>query len=231
MKSSSIRWVAWAAVLVVACNKPKPSPPPPADAGAAQVAAATARPRPAPAPGETPLDIEKSRLSLSMVKDKDQDNPVTATMRMRDGAVSIGAGTARLTVDLDSFESNIHVRNERVRGIFFETDAGPWDSAEVTIPKIPEDVLAAVRDKKRVSRAKLDGSVKLHGATAKLAMVIDAGFEDNGALWIKTSQPVEVKVSDFALGENLKKLSAACKHDSIDDVVRIDVALELVPPP
>ena len=198
--------------------------------GAGQAVSAVVRVRPAPGPGETPLDLDKSKLSLAMVKDNDPETPVTATVRMRDGAVSMGAGTARLTLDLDSFESNIHVRNERVRGIFFESATSGWDTAELSIARLPDDVLSAIRDKRRVSHAKMDGSVKLHGATIKLPLVIDAGLLETGALWVKSSQPVAVKVSDFGLSENLKKLATTCKHDSIDDVVKVDVSLEFMPP-
>lgn len=176
------------------------------------------------APGETRVDVGKSKLSLSMIKDRDLKSPVTATMGVRDGAVSLAAGTARLSIDLDTFDSAIPLRNERVRGIFFETSGVGWDTVELTVAKIPDDVLGMLRDKKRVS-ATLDADVKLHGKTVKMALPVDASYMGT-TLLVKSSRALEIKVSDFGLTDNLKHLSSICMHDSIDDVVKVDVALE-----
>jgi len=220
----SVWWClgAWAVGASLVACKPKPAPV--VDAGAAPVKKALGP----IAPGETRVDVEKSKLSLSIIKDRDTKSPVTATMGVRDGAIALGAGTARLSVDLDTFDSSIPLRNERVRGVFFETSGIGWDTAELTIAKLPDDVIAAVRDKKKVTGAKLDADLKIHGKTAKVALVVDA-FSMGGTLMVKSAQPVEVKVSDFGLTDNLKRLSSLCMHDSIDDVVKVDVSLEFPP--
>lgn len=213
-------WCAGAVIvgaMVVGCREKQVAAP---DAGAPIV-----KKGPGPtAPGETRVDVAKSKLSLSMIKDRDLKSPVTATMGVRDGAVSLDTGKARLSIDLDTFDSAIPLRNERVRGIFFETSGVGWDTVELSIAKIPDDVLATLRDKKRVS-ATLDADVKLHGKTVKIALPVDASYMGT-TLLVKSAQAVEIKVSDFGLTDNLKHLSSICMHDSIDDVVKVDVALE-----
>lgn len=193
------------------------------DAGKGAAAAKVVR---TAAAGEQLVDVDKSKLVLAMVKDRDVANPVKANVMLRDGAISLGAGTARMTIDLGTFDSQIPVRNERVRNFFFEVTATGWDTAALTIPKLPDAALAALRDHKGVTRVVVEGDLKLHGKTARVSMTLDAGYGSAGELWVRSTTPVEVKVSDFGLTDNLRRLSSICMHDSIDDVVKVDVALE-----
>jgi hypothetical protein len=61
-------------------------------------------------------------------------------------------------------------------------------------------------------------------------LTVDARYADDGRLTVKTSMPAQVKISDFALGDNLRRLSAICMHDSIDDVVLVEATLEFATP-
>ncbi len=181
------------------------------------------RPRVA-AVGELPVDIGQSKLALTMVKD--HVTPVSATLAFRDGAVSLdGASpTARLSVDLDSFSSDIAIRNERVRNIFFETSAIGWESAELVF-SLTKELVDRLRKDKKVTGVALEGDLKVHGHSSKLPVTIDAGYGDSGRIWVKSSTPVQVKVSDLDLVDNLRRLNAICMHDSIDDVVKVDVSI------
>jgi polyisoprenoid-binding protein YceI len=205
----------------VACHKGDGS----AGGDAGKGPAATKMVRTAAA-GEQLVDVEKSKLVFAMVKDRDVANPVKANVMLRDGALSLAAGSARMTIDLTTFDSQIPVRNERVRNFFFEVTATGWDTAALTIPKLPDAALAALRDRKSVTRAVVEGDLKLHGKTARVSMTLDAGYGSAGELWVRSAIPVEVKVSDFDLTDNLRRLSSICMHDSIDDIVKVDVALE-----
>jgi polyisoprenoid-binding protein YceI len=212
--------VALACVLTVpACGRSTSSAAP--DASRPKIVPA----RPPPAAGELPLDLAHSKVVVTIIKDRDLKAPVTGALALRDGAASLSGGSARLSIDLDTFDSGIPLRNERVRNIFFETSGVGWDTAELSIAKLPDAVLASMRDAKRVSGASLDGTLRLHGKTVPLTMIVDAGYTDAGALWVKTSVPAVVRISDVGLTPNLKRLSALCMHDSIDDDVKAEVDL------
>ena len=208
------------AMLAVGCTKPNAE----GTADAGRPADVAVHVRPAPAPGELPVDVQRSKITLAIIKDRDAKSPVIATLLLRDGAVRLGPGTARLTLDLDTFDSGIPLRNERVRGIVFETSGVGWDTAELTVEKIPDDALAALREKK-LFRTKLDATLKLHGHTAKLVLPVEASFASGGELWVKTSEPLVLKTSDFDLIANVKRLSQICMHDSVDDAVSVEVSL------
>lgn len=173
--------------------------------------------------GDLPLDLAQSKLHLVIVKD--HVTPVPATLSMRDGAVSLDGSPpkARLSVDLDTFDSEIAIRNERVRNILFETSAIGWESAELAFD-LPAELVTKLRAEKKLSAAKLEGSLKVHGTTSKLPVTIDAIY-DATKLTVKSTSPVEVKVSDLGLTDNLHRLNAICMHDGIDDVVKVDVSL------
>ncbi len=177
--------------------------------------------------GEIPLDLKESKLHLVIIKD--HVTPVPATLSMRDGAVALDGSPpkAHLSVDLDTFDSEIAIRNERVRNILFETSAIGWESAELAFD-LPADLIAKLRADKKITGAKLEGSLKVHGGTSKLPVTIDAGWE-GAKLWVKSVGPVDVKVSDLGLTDNLHRLNAICMHDGIDDVVKVDVSLVFTP--
>jgi hypothetical protein len=198
-----------------------------ADAGRTSAAARPPRPR-VVAQGEAPVDVERSKLSLAVIKDRDVTSPVVATVRLLDGALSLGTtpASARLSVNLDSFDSTIPLRNERVRGIFFETSAIGWETAELTVPSIPDDAVSALRARRPLAHVTLEGKLRVHGRTAPVSLVVDAGYADDGGLWVKTAAPAQVKISDLGLTDNLHRLSAICMHDSIDDVVTVTADLQ-----
>lgn len=199
--------------------------------GAPDAAPKAARVRVVP-PGDAPADLEKSRVTLAVIKDKDVAAPVVARLALRDGSVSLGApgGSARLLVDIDTFDSAMPIRNERVRNIFFESTGLGWDVAEVVVPSIGAGVLTTLKEKRRLEGATLEGTLKVHGKTVKVTMVVDASYGDDGRLTVKTAKPAEVRISELGLTDNLHRLSSICMHDSIDDVVKVEAAVEFAPP-
>ena len=217
--------VAFAALAAVSCHGPSAGSG--RDAGPPLATPRAVHPR-ISAPGEYPVDVEKSQLSLSVIKDRDTTSPVVATLRLRDGAVSLDGTppSARLSVDLDSFDSSIPLRNERVRGIFFETSALGWETAELTVPSIPADVVQTLRQRKIASHVTLDAKLQVHGQSEPLTLLVDAGYADDGRLWVKTASPAQVKISGVGLAGNLRRLSSICMHDSIDDIVNITASFE-----
>jgi hypothetical protein len=183
-------------------------------------------------PGDAPADLAQSRVQVSVIKDKDNKSPVVGRMKLADGAVAFSSASpsARLSIDIDSFDSDVPIRNERVRNIFFETSGVGWDTIEVTVPAIPPAVMKALHDARHVDQVKLDATLQVHGRKVPAALTVDASYSEDGRLTVKTSVPAQVKISDLALGDNLRRLSAICMHDSIDDVVLVDAVVQFAPP-
>jgi hypothetical protein len=199
------------------------------DAGAPPPKAAKVR---VVAPGDAPADLARSQVQVSVIKDKDSKSPVVGKLALSDGAVSLSSPTpsARISVDLDTFDSGVPIRNERVRNIFFETSGIGWDTMEIVVPAIPPAVVSALRSEHHAEQVKLDATLRVHGRTVMSVLTVDATYADDGRLTVKTSTPAQLKISDFALADNLHRLSAICMHDSIDDVVLVEATLEFAAP-
>jgi hypothetical protein len=223
--STTALWLA----LALGCSRGRPPPDGGApDAGHPAAASLPAPPpRPPARPGELLVDLEESRATVSVVKDRDTLHPVVSTVALRDGRIELDgpSPSARLVVDLLSYDSRIPLRNERLKKVFFETQIAGYDTLELTVPRLPAAVIASLRKDRKVVGVALEGQVGVHGGTSKLAMTLDAAYEKDGALVVKTSAPIEIKVSDLGLGDNLRRLSALCMHDSIDDVVKVEATL------
>jgi len=221
--------VVLAALSVIACSRSSGPSTPDASATTAAAPKKPPRPRPTPAAGETPADVKASKIVLTTIKDRDTTSPVMITIPLFDGAATLsGTGSARLVFDLDTIETGIPLRNERVRLVFFETTSVGWDTIEIAVPQIPAPVLAAIKDKRKATVVKLDAKVKLHGKESAVPLVVDVTREGERVI-VKSAAPIEVKISELGLTDNLRRLSALCMHDSIDDVVKIDATIELAP--
>ncbi|MFO0757708.1 MAG: YceI family protein [Byssovorax sp.] len=181
------------------------------------------------APGELLADVDSSKISLSIVKDGNTKFPVTAVVLLRDGRVTLGgpAPSARLSIDLTTFDSSMPLRNERVKQFFFETNNKNMETAELVIPSLPADAVAALQSARRASHVKLDGELTLHGQKKPIALVVDAAYEPGGTLVIRSSAPIDLNVNDYGMIDNLRRLSLICKHDSIEEIIKVEATIEL----
>ena len=66
---------------------------------------------------------------------------------------------------------------------------------------------------------------RAHPQRAGLCKGVAELYLHGGELWVKTSEPLVLKTSDFDLIANVKRLSQICMHDSVDDAVSVEVSL------
>jgi polyisoprenoid-binding protein YceI len=211
-----------AAALATACDNPGARKGPP-DAGRKTFAAGAV---------ELRVDTAVSKVSLQVSGGLDKEASVSADFTLRGGMLALSNAAvpaARFLVDLSSFDSRLPIRNERVKQVFFETATPVGESVEIVVPRLPPDAIEKLKARKLVAATPVEAELTLHGRTSKITLTIDAGYSDRGALWIKTATPVLLNIADLGMTESKKKLMAVCQHERIDDVVKIDVAIELVP--
>jgi hypothetical protein len=178
------------------------------------------------------VDTTASTVTISVAGGLDPGSVVSGTFSLRGGALTLSNASlpaAKFFVDLTSFDSHLPVRNERVKQVFFETTGSGGDSAEITIERLPEEALAKLKARKLVAGARTEATLTVHGRTTKVALTVDAGFNERGVLWVKTSAPAPVNITELGMGENKKRLMATCQHEHIDDVVKVEASLELTP--
>lgn len=159
---------------------------------------------------------------------KDSAIPVKASLGFAEGTLQLASADAflALTVDLESFDSGLPLRNDRVRKIFFNSDKKEMSQAIFKIAALPGDALAKLKADKELKDYSLEGELDFHGVKKNITAKLNASITPAGRIAVKSVQPLEIKISDFSLSENLKSMIQVCGHLGIDDLVKLDVAVE-----
>lgn len=136
------------------------------------------------------------------------------------GTVS-DAGEAKITIPLNSVETNVDVRNERMREFLFET------------MKFPDAVITAHLDMAALeklavgerTRMTLEATVGLHGQEADIEPDVYVTHVADGKVLVETAAPVLVTADDFALQPGVDKLKELAGLPSITPVVPVTFSL------
>ena len=138
---------------------------------------------------------------------------------------SIGAaGNVQMTINLDSVETLIAIRNERMRELLFETAKFP--SAQLTAKVEP--VLLAEAAKGGVVNADVPVTLSLHGKEKTLTVPVVVVGKDDGSLRVFTARPVLVNAADFGLESGVTALQQVAGLKAISSAVPVTLQLLFV---
>ncbi|WP_346895524.1 OmpA family protein [uncultured Roseibium sp.] len=115
------------------------------------------------------------------------------------------AGEAAIHVFLDSVDTNVDLRNVRMRFLFFETFQFP--EAVITARIDP----AALSDLPTLKRKILPLSydLELHGVKKSFDTEVAVTYLSDDLVAVSTTAPISVAAADFSLEEGIKKLEEA----------------------
>ena len=114
-------------------------------------------------------------------------------------------GTAEVTVQLDSVDTKIDLRNVRMRFLFFETFKFP--EAKVRL-QIPEAVVADLPQVRRMTR-RLPYELSLHGVTKVLEADLTITLLSDDLVSVASDVPISLGTADFNLEDGRQKLQEA----------------------
>lgn len=148
------------------------------------------------------LDAAGSTLTYQSVK----KNTVVETNRLRNlsGAVSPD-GTASVTIDLNSVDSGIDVRDVRMRFLFFQTFKFPVATVSTKIDPVAVADLAT----KRRLKMQLPFTLDLHGFQKSFVANVVVTLISDAQVSVASESPIEIKVEDFGLLPAIEKLQQA----------------------
>ena len=132
------------------------------------------------------------------------------------------AGEVEVRVALDSVETNIGIRNERMKQMLFE------------VGLYPEAVITAQLDTEAVGAMSDGGTthvalqIGLHGQTVIKDAQLNVSVTDQG-LSATTAQPILLTAAEFGLEGGVAALQAVAGLNAISRVIPVTVALQLVP--
>ena len=129
-------------------------------------------------------------------------------------------GDAQLVIDLDSVETLIPIRNERMRELLFETLRYPAATISATVPAELRDLAPG-----ESRSATLALQVALHGVQVPVNASVQVTGLSDGDLQVVLQEPVVIKAADFALGEGVEVLREVAGLASISTAVPVTGAL------
>ncbi|MEO1242149.1 MAG: YceI family protein [Pseudomonadota bacterium] len=171
-----------------------------------------------PAAAQWALSPDESRIGFVSVKAG--DFPESHYFGEMQGTVS-QTGEAEITISLDSVETNIDIRNERMREFLFETDKFPTATIAAAID------LDALNTMQVGARKSVDftGELTLHGASAPVETTLTLTRIAETRVLVETTDPVILYADQFELSAGIKKLMELASLPSITPAVPVAVSL------
>lgn len=130
-------------------------------------------------------------------------------------------GMATLTIDLNTVNTGVALRDQRMRDLLFETATNPTATVTVTVPATLISGLAIGQ----VSQTDVTASLNLHGVTANISTRVSVQKLTASRLVVQSLPPVLVKAETYNLASGVEALRAAVGIASINASVPVDFAL------
>ena len=140
------------------------------------------------------------------------------------GYIGVG-GNVQVTINLDSVETLVDIRNERMRELLFETARFP--AAKISAQVDPAILAAAAEG--GVLTAEVPVTLSLHGLEKTLSMSVVVVGEGDGRLRVFSAHPVLVDAGDFGLQAGVAALQKIAGLQSISSAVPVTLQLLFVP--
>jgi len=174
-----------------------------------------------PAQAAWKLDGEHSSLSFVSVKAVN----VAEAHEFHDLSGSLADdGKADIAIGLASVDTNIELRDERMRAMLFETATfATADVSAMVDPDVIEDM-----EPGDSATMTIEASVSLHGETQTIPMDVIVVRTGDGHLLVCSARQVIVNASQFRLTEGIEKLRAVAGLDSISTAVPVSFVLSFV---
>ena len=132
------------------------------------------------------------------------------------------AGEVEVRVALDSVETNIGIRNERMKKMLFEV--GLYPEAVITA-QLDAEAIAAMSDGGTTDVAL---QIDLHGQIVTKEAQLNVAVTDQG-LSATTAQPILLTAAEFGLEGGVAALQQIAGLNAISRVIPVTVALQLIP--
>ena len=164
------------------------------------------------------LVSDDSRISFVSVKAGD----IGETHYFKELAGSVSPeGQVTISVPLASVETNIDIRNERMRNLFFQVAQFPTATLTSQIDLAAFDDV----DVGQRQEAEIVVTLDLHGATAEYDAKVFVTRLLANRVSVSTIEPLILSVDDFDLGDGLEELKVVAGLPSITPAVPVTASL------
>ncbi|MAV68010.1 MAG: hypothetical protein CBC82_00360 [Cellvibrionales bacterium TMED122] len=130
-------------------------------------------------------------------------------------------GAVEMRVALDSVETNIGIRNDRMKKMLFEV--GLYPEAEITAQLSPETM--AVLGSSSGAAVPVVLQINLHGQMVSKDAVLTVSATHAGGFSATTSQPILLNAAEFDLEDGVAALQSVAGLNAISRVIPVTVSL------
>lgn len=170
------------------------------------------------------FELDSSESSLNFISIK--NGAVGEVHSFSSIAGGIGeSGEATVVVDLDSVETLIPIRNERMREMLFKTASFP----EATVSAQVDPTVLEAAGEGGVLQVELPLQVSLHGVDANLTASLTVVGEGNGRVRVFSARPLLVNAASFDLEPGIEALRGIAGLSAISTSVPVTLQLLFVP--
>lgn len=168
----------------------------------------------------TAWDLEATLSHINFVSTKNLHNMEVHTFNTISGHID-DQGVARVFIDLNSINSGIPLRDQRMRDYLFETANYPTATISVTVP---EGLLATLAVG-QIVQTNVSAAVDLHGVSIQVASRVAVQRLSETRIRVQSLAPVLTRAADFNLTAGIEVLRGLVNLTSISSGVPVDFAL------
>ncbi|MCG6941993.1 MAG: YceI family protein [Thiohalocapsa sp.] len=167
--------------------------------------------------------MDPTRSHLAFVSIKAEDVAEVNTFKEMSGTIS-DDGNVTVTMALDSVETLVPIRNERMRQFLFDTA----DYKDATLTAKVEPAVIADMQPGQISTITAEGNLSLHGTTQPMVIKMQAAKLDDGTVMVASIEPLIVDATKFGLSEGIEKLREIAGLSSISHAVPVTFVMTFV---
>lgn len=172
--------------------------------------------------------IGTGEIAVSVLKN--ETKPVLGYFKNFLGVLKVGAAgpeLMQLMISVNSYDSGVPGRNNRILAIFFESMTPEFATAVIRFDQfdLGGKTFEEIKDG-AVHPIEASGTLTLNGAVVNLKAALDVQFQSS--TWtVRSNAPVVLAISDFSFGNRIYDLLKECNHQSIGNKVEVKVDLNL----
>lgn len=167
------------------------------------------------------MDPARSHLSYVSIKAKDVGE--VNTFKEMAGTIT-DDGQVTVSMFLDSVETLIPIRNERMREFLFETT----NYQDATLTAKVEPAIIAELQPGQITEITAEGNLSLHGETQPMIISMQAAKLDDGTVMAASTKPLIVDAAKFGLTDGVEKLREIAGLASISHAVPVTFVMTFV---
>jgi polyisoprenoid-binding protein YceI len=174
-------------------------------------------------PAAAGWNMDPARSHVTFVSIKAKDVGEVNTFKEMSGTIS-DDGNVAVSMFLDSVETLVPIRNERMRELLFDTT----DYKEATLTAKVDPSIIADMQPGQITEITAEGNLSLHGEVQPMIISMQAAKLDGGTVMVASTKPLIVDAAKFGLSDGVEKLREIAGLESISHAVPVTFVMTFV---